>query len=219
MPYPGCRQARCLCGGWPPLASSVALLGGLRGLSSPAHCTEAPGAGSWSPPSLLPVLLPLWGHRVTVSYILTQSEAQGSSLPCPGAPGRGPELRWLSTSTKCPMDQRGLLGNKRMGGARPVWLENTHPPPPLFPVDAGGVSSPPGPLCTCHSRGQLPRLHASPLPTALRGWQAETRDPRPNEPAKTKRDGTGCWHHAVPPGHLSSGTRQRPGTGLSRAKA
>lgn len=71
--------------------------------------------------------------------------AQGTEpLPCPGTPGRAPELRWQSTSTKWPMDQQERLWNNRTGRARPA-LTGKHSSLPPFPGDSGGVSSPPGP--------------------------------------------------------------------------
>ena len=67
LPYPGCRWVQCLAGAW-ALWAGRALSKGSRGRSSPAHCAVAPAAGSPRPLSLLPALLPLWGHGSAASY-------------------------------------------------------------------------------------------------------------------------------------------------------
>lgn len=156
--------------------------------------------GSQHPLPLLPALLFLWGHRVAIGYIRTQQKGQGPFLPCPGTPSRGPGLRQLSTPTKWPMDQQGLLWNNCMGGARPALAGNhSHP----APEDAGRVSPLPGP-CVPDTVGAMPR----PPPAYRRGTQKHSWDPKPNESAQTKVDGVVCWHCALPSGHTLPGTRQ-----------
>lgn len=194
LPYPGCRWAPCLCGGRPLLANGAALPAGPRGLSSLAHCMEAPRVGSQHPLPLLPALLSLWGHKVAIGYIHTQQKEQGLSLPRTGMPSRGPGLRQLSTPTKWPRDQQGPDRH---------WQETTHTQPRW--TLAG--SAPYLDRVYLTQWGPTPR----PPPAYRSGIQKHGRDPKPNKRAQIKVDGVVCWYRALPSGHTLPGTRQGAG--------